>query len=134
MKISFITNSPIRRNMIANLFGVCVQLLNQIVLVPFYILFWGNELYSDWIVISALSAIFAMSDVGLNNVIQNRFSIKLSEEDYEECNSLLTNNFILVAITMVFTLFACGVFVGLWDITKVMSLHLLTRYEANFVF
>lgn len=134
MKISFITNSPIRRNMIANLFGVCVQLLNQIVLVPFYILFWGNELYSDWIVISALSTIFAMSDVGLNNVIQNRFSIKLSEENYEECESLLTNNFILVAITMLFTLFACGVFVRLWDITKVMSLHLLTRHEANFVF
>ena len=134
MKISFITNSPIRRNMIANLFGVCVQLLNQIVLVPFYILFWGNELYSDWIVISALSTIFAMSDVGLNNVIQNRFSIKLSEENYEECESLLTNNYILVGITMMFTLLACGVFVGLWDITKVMSLHLLTRHEANFVF
>lgn len=65
MKIPFLGTSPIRKNITANMFGVGVQLLNQIILVPFYILFWGNELYSDWIVISALTTIFAMSDVGL---------------------------------------------------------------------
>lgn len=120
--------------MLANLFGVGVQLLNQIILVPFYILFWGNNLYSDWIVISALTTIFAMSDVGLNNVIQNRFSIKLSEGNFKECESLLTNNFILVAITLILTLIGCISFILYWDITDVMSLHLLSRSEASFVF
>lgn len=134
MKIRFINNSPIRKNIAANMFGVGVQLLNQIVLVPFYILFWGNELYSDWIVISAFTTIFAMSDVGLNNVIQNRFSIKLSEGNLKECNSLLTDNFILVSVTLILTLLGCGLFVRFWNITEIMSLHLLTRAEANFVF
>ncbi len=134
MKIPFISNSPIRKNMLANIFGVGVQLLNQIILVPFYILFWGNELYSDWIVISALTTIFAISDVGLNNVIQNRFSIKLSEGNFKECNSLLTDNFLLVTATLFLTLLGCGIFIYIWDITKVMSLHLLSRSEANFVF
>lgn len=134
MKISFVKNSPIRKNILANMFGVGVQLLNQIVLVPFYILFWGNELYSDWIVISALTTIFAMSDVGLNNVIQNRFSIKLSEGNHKECNSLLTDNFILLAVTLALTLLGCSLFVGLWDITEVMNLHLLSRTEASLVF
>lgn len=134
MKIPFISNSPIRKNITANMFGVGVQLLNQIILVPFYILFWGNELYSDWIVISALTTIFAMSDVGLNNVIQNRFSIKLSEGNYNECNSLLTDNYILVIITLIFTLLGCILFVCIYDITEVMSLHLLNRRQASFVF
>lgn len=134
MKIPFISNSPIRKNITANMFGVGVQLLNQIILVPFYILFWGNELYSDWIVISALTTIFTMSDVGLNNVIQNRFSIKLSEGNYNECNSLLTDNYILVIITLIFTLLGCTLFVCIYDITEVMSLHLLNRRQASFVF
>lgn len=134
MKIPFIGSSPIRKNITANMFGVGVQLLNQIVLVPFYILFWGNELYSDWIVISAITTIFAISDVGLNNVIQNRFSIKLSEENYKECNSLMTDNYILIAVTLLATLIGCGLFVGVWDITEVMSLHLLSRSQASFVF
>ena len=93
------TKTPVRRNLIANLFGLGVNLLNQIVLVPFYIIYWGNELYSDWIVLSSLTAIFSMSDVGLNNVIQNRFSIKYSEGDIKECNSLLSCNFVIVTIT-----------------------------------
>lgn len=134
MKHIFIGNSPIRKNLLANGFGIGVQLLNQIVLVPFYILFWGNELYSDWIVISALTTIFAMSDVGLNNVIQNRFSMKLSEGNRKECDSLLTNNFLLVAASLLITLLGCITFVGIWDITEVMNLHLLNRAQANFVF
>lgn len=134
MQFPFVGNSPVRKNLVANGFGVGVQLLNQIVLVPFYILFWGNELYSDWIVISAVTTIFAMSDVGLNNVIQNRFSIKLSEENHEECDSLLTDNFLLVAVTLMVTLVGCMVFVVFWDITNVMNLHFLSRGQANFVF
>lgn len=134
MKLPFVCNSPIRKTLVANGFGVGVQLFNQIVLVPFYILFWGNELYSDWIVISAITTIFAISDVGLNNVIQNRFSIKLSEGNQKECNSLLTDNFLLVAVTLMITLVGCFVFIVFWDITNVMSLHLLSREQANFVF
>lgn len=134
MQIPFVGNSPIRKNMLANLFGVGVQLMNQIVLVPFYILFWGNELYSDWIIISALTAIFSMSDVGLNNVIQNRFAIKMQEGNKKECDALLTDNFILVGGTLVLTLIGCLIFVYCCDITDVMTIHLLTRVEASIVF
>ena len=111
MKIHGLLRSPIRKNLLANFFGVGVQLLNQIVLVPFYILFWGNDLYSDWIVISALTTIFAISDVGLNNVIQNRFSIKLSEKNFNECNALLTDNFILVFVTLLITMLGGAAFI-----------------------
>lgn len=131
--MKFYNNTPIRKNIIANLFGVVVNLTNQVILVPFYILFWGNELYSDWIVVSALTTIFALSDVGLNNVIQNRFSIKLAEGDTKECNSLLTDNYILIGVTLLLTLFACGIFVAFFDITKVMNLHLLSRGQASWV-
>lgn len=134
MKIPFIGNSPIKKNVTANLFGVGVQLLNQIVLVPFYVLFWGNELYSDWIVISALSTMFSVSDLGLNSVIQNRFSIKLSEGSHKECNSLLMVNYVLVGAILIPILLGCALFIGSWDITEVMSLHRLSRSEANFIF
>ncbi len=134
IKNKFRNISPIRRNFIANLFGIAVNLLNQVVLVPFYILFWGNELYSDWIVLSALTTIFAMSDVGLNNVIQNRFSIKLSEGNKKECDSLLVNNHILISITLIATLLLSVIFVSFFDITKVMSLHMLSRDVASWVF
>lgn len=130
----FNTKSPIKRNLIANLFGVGINLLNQIVLVPFYIIFWGNELYSDWIVISSLTAIFSMSDVGLNNVIQNRFSIKYAEGDEKECNSLLSCNFIIVTIIFAFFLLLAAIYLSVFDINGQMGICVLSRREAGWVF
>lgn len=134
MKIPFIGNSPIRKNLVANLYGTGIQLINQILLVPFYIVFWGNELYSDWIVISALTAFFTMSDIGLNNVIQNRFAMKLAEGNTKECNSLMTDNFVLVSIIFSAAILLSGGFLYFTDITDVMNIRVLTRTESNVVF
>lgn len=134
MKLPFLSNSPIRKNILANLFGVGVQLMNQIILVPFYILYWGNDLYSDWIVISALTTIFSMSDVGLNNVIQNRFAVQFNEGNYHECRSLLTDNYVLIIITMTLTLLGVVGFALLGDLPQAMNLHSLSHFEASWIF
>lgn len=129
-----ISKSPIRKNILANFYGIGVNLLNQIVLVPLYIVFWGNDLYSDWIVISALTVIFSMSDIGLNNVIQNRFSMKFAERDIKECKSLLANNLLIVtsifALAILITLCCLTIF----DIVDLMGLHSLKRLEASAIF
>ena len=132
MKINI--NSPIRKNIVANLFGIGVNLLNQIVLVPFYIIYWGNDLYSDWIVISALTAFFGMSDIGLNSVIQNRFSIKYAQNEIQECNSLLTNNFFVVCIIGAICLLLGIGYVSIFDISQNIGLTTLSRVEGSIIF
>lgn len=123
--------SPIKKNIAANLFGVCVNLLNQIALVPLYIIFWGNDLYADWIVLSAITVIFSMSDIGLNTVIQNRFSIKLSQNNNSECNSLLTNNFIIVSFIFSLSLIGISLYLYFVDIVSSFGLHSISRNEAG---
>lgn len=131
-KINF--NSPIRKNIVANLFGIGVNLLNQIVLVPFYIVYWGNEMYSDWIVISALTAFFSMSDIGLNSVIQNRFSISYAQGDLRQCNSLLVNNIVIIIIIGGICVISSIVYVSFFDITEQLGLSTLTPMEGSVVF
>lgn len=132
IKISI--NSPIRKNIVANLFGIGINLLNQIILVPFYIIYWGNDLYSDWIVISALTAFFGMSDIGLNSVIQNRFSIKYAQNEIQECNSLLANNFLVVGIIGTICLLLGIGYVSMFDISKSIGLTILSRLEGSIIF
>lgn len=127
-------NSPIRKNFLANLFGIGVQLLYQIVLVPFYILYWGNNLYSDWIVLSAITVIFGMSDIGINSVIQNRFSIKYAEGNLSECNTLLSFNFIIISIVTVLSIGGATIYVATTDISRNLDLHLLSRGDASLIF
>lgn len=126
--------SPIRRNIVANLFGIGVTLFSQIVLVPFYIYYWGNNLYSDWIVLTALTAFFSMSDIGLNTVTQNRFSILLAQDNKKECDSLLANNISIVSIIFILVLIGCLCYVSVFDLTKQMNIHTLNRTETNTAF
>lgn len=126
--------SPIKRNIIANLFGIGVTLFTQIVLVPFYIYYWGNNLYSDWIVLTALTAFFSMSDIGLNTVTQNRFSILLAQNKKNECDSLLANNILIVSIIFIVVLAVSLSYVSVFDLTKQMNIHTLNRTETNIVF
>lgn len=132
--MKFNLNSPIRRTIVANLFGVGVNLLNQIVLVPFYLICWGKSLYADWIVISAFTVFFSMSDIGLNSVIQNRFSIKYAEGNIGECNKLLTINLVIVTIIFLLSLAGCCLYLSCFDIVGQMGLHFFSRWEASFVF
>ena len=134
MKIRQSINSPIRKNILANFYGIGIVLLNQIVLVPFYIVFWGNELYSDWIVISALTSIFCLSDAGLNSVIQNRFAIKMAEGDDRECKSLLASNYTIITIVAA-VLIPIGLgYVSIFDITEKMNLRVVDRLEGSKIF
>lgn len=132
--MKFNLNSPIRRTIVANLFGVGVNLLNQIVLVPFYLVCWGKSLYADWIVISAFTVFFSMSDIGLNSVIQNRFSIKYAENNISECNKLLTINTVIVTMIFLVSLIGCIIYLCGFDVVKQMGLHELNRGDASFVF
>lgn len=133
-KIKNIINTPIRKNILANLFGIGVNLLNQIVLVPCYLYFWGTELYSDWIVISALTLIFSMTNIGLNSVILNRYNIKYSEGNFKECNSLIILNYIVVSFVFFITLIVAFGFLRFFNIIEVLDLRCLTRSEADWIF
>ena len=61
----------ILKNIAGNFYGVGVNLFSQIILVPFFINYWGIELYADWIALTAISSFFSMSDIGLNIVTSN---------------------------------------------------------------
>lgn len=134
MKIFTVKKSPIKKNLIANLYGIFIQLINQVILVPFYITFWGNEQYSDWIVISSFTAFFSISDIGLNNVIQNRFAIRLAENNIKECNSLMVVNYVLVSVIFIIVILISSLFLFMSDITGIMNIHTLNRNDANIVF
>lgn len=137
MNIQGITNkinSPIRKNILANLFGVGVNLCNQILLVPIFLHFWGTELYSDWIIISALSSFFMLSDVGINSVVQNRFAIKYSQNNTDECQELINCNLLIITIIFLIALSGAIIFTLCIDITKPLNLVLIQRSEASQIF
>lgn len=126
--------SAVKKNLIANFFGIGVQLFMQIILIPLYLIFWNIETYSDWIILTAISSFFAMSDIGLNSVTINQFVIQHGEGDRKECRSLLSNNFLMIGIVFSVVMVGASCYVYFVDISKNLGLHAVSRQTATFVF
>lgn len=126
--------SAIQRNLFSNFFGIGVQLLNQILLVPLYLYYWNVNLYSDWIIITAISSFFSISDIGLNSVTTNQFAISYTRGEKQLCTSLLTNNYLLIGLVASIAMISCLIYVSCFDIVSNLSLHILSREEASYIF
>jgi hypothetical protein len=124
---------PILKNLCANFSGIGINLFCQVILVPFYIEQWGVDKYADWIVLSSVSSVFSMSDIGLNTVISNQFSIKMAQGDEQYCRSLLTDNYFLLLIVSLFGIIGCLVFVNICDVNSLLGLSVLSSKTTRVV-
>ena len=116
---------PIAKNMYANLFGIIVNLLNQIVLVPLFLIMWPIELYGDWIILSSFSVFFSMTDLGFNSASMNYFSIKYAEGKYTACSKVIINNYVLISVISVCVLLLTVAFLCVFDIVSIFDLSLI---------
>ena len=132
-KLNLTKISPIKKNIFSTFFGVAIQLFTQVVLVPFYIICWGNDLYSDWIVLSAITGFFSVTDIGLTTVTVNRFSIEFAKGDYKACHSLLTNSIVLLTTTFLICFILLIPILVYKDIRVIAGLHAMTRVESTII-
>ena len=126
----------ILKNIAGNFYGVGVNLFSQIVLVPFFITYWGIDLYADWIALTAISSFFSMSDIGLNTVTANQYSICYNNGNEKKCNSLLANNIILILSIWVLCIIIGTIVFKIVDIKNVMNLRIVssqTGYAVLFL-
>jgi len=59
---------------LANIFGQVINTLGHIALVPLFLRFWGNQLYGEWLTLSAAVTYLFILDFGTNNYLVNRLT------------------------------------------------------------
>ena len=73
--------SPARKNLLSNIISLVIRTGFVLFLIPFYINNLGNELYSDWIILYTLPAIFELTNFGINQAVNNTFSISYNQKE-----------------------------------------------------
>lgn len=119
--------------MLGNFYGIGVNLFSQIVLVPFFISHWGIDLYGDWIALTAISGFFSMSDIGLNTVTANAYSIAYNGGNAKECDSLLANNVILILLMWGLVTIIGVAFVNVVNFQSFLSLRIVSSQTGAIV-
>ena len=95
------------RNLAAQLYNQTATLLIQLVLIPVLIFAWGIETYGVWLVLTALAAYLALSDLGLTFVAKNEMAMQAAAGDRENAvatfHSVFARRMVLLAIVAVCT-------------------------------
>lgn len=79
----------IRHNLTANLYATAAVTVGQIALVPLFLSCWGQEYYGQWLVLSAVPAYLALSDIGIGSALGNEFSIAVERGETVRAENLL---------------------------------------------
>lgn len=125
-----ISAKSIFKNLSASSVGLLVNLGIQFIGVPLFIKFWGVEMYGEWLVLTAITSYFSMTDIGLSTVTANEFSIRFAERDYLKCQMLYNNNlfFVVGIFSAIFSfLLLSGWFL---DWKSLLRLQILDKQEV----
>jgi O-antigen/teichoic acid export membrane protein len=121
----------IKKNFGASTLGVLVNIIFQLLAVPIFIKLWGVEYYGEWLMLSAVSAYFSMSDVGINTVTANEFSIHYAQKNLKKCKTLLNNNLFIVISIFFFVTVLLIVSLNLSDFTKIFNFRIIPERIAE---
>jgi O-antigen/teichoic acid export membrane protein len=105
-------NRRFRLNILANGFSRLNLTLIQLVGVPLFLLFWGVDLYGEWLLLATIPVYLNLGDLGLKGVAQNDMSILVSAGD--RAGALRVFQAALVFLVLIFVFGAAVLALALW--------------------
>ncbi|OXX36936.1 hypothetical protein B9J90_07000 [Vibrio sp. V09_P4A23P171] len=127
------------KGILSSYYGQVITILFQLISIPFFLNYWGEGKYSDWLVIFTIPSIIGMMELGIFNVIvnevvtlnNNRLNQK-NRESYNLASSVNTTLFIVLFILFFITFIAYVTEFGyLYSIVVLYSVALiLTNYYS----
>lgn len=73
--------SKLLRNLGANAYGQLITVAIQLLSVPLFLHYWGVALYGEWLILSAIPAYIALSDIGFASVAANDMTMRAAQGD-----------------------------------------------------
>lgn len=105
----------------ANVVQKLVRILDQLLLVPFFLTQWGAEYYGEWLTLTIIPSILAFSDLGFGSAVSNSFVLAYASDDKKKAADIAKNGFYIIlasvclGVLMTIGVLAIGDYYNLFD-------------------
>ncbi len=123
--------SELKKNLGANSLNSAIIFLYQIISVPVFLKYWGVNLYGEWILLTSFAAYLAISDLGLNTVTSNEFSILFERKEYKKCLVLFNNNLFVIIILFSIVFIIIGLTEFFFPVARIIGFKMLSNKTVN---
>lgn len=115
----------------ASVLGPAVTVLVQLINVPFMLHLWGQELFGEWLMLSAIPTYLLLSDLGFGNVAGSAMTMRVHAGDREGAASIFQTTFAVVSsTTLLLALLSAGLIYVL-PLHSIFHLHAMSASEAR---
>lgn len=87
-------------NGLANIVQKIIRILDQLLLVPFFLTSWGATYYGEWLTLSIIPSILAFADFGFGSAVCNSFVLAYASGDKEKAANLNISGLFVITISV----------------------------------
>lgn len=93
------------KNGVASAVGKSIRVLDQLLLVPFFLSSWGAAYYGEWITLTIIPSVLSFSELGFGTAAANIFVLRYAAGDKQGAANIGKSGFAIITITVLFGLF-----------------------------
>lgn len=82
-----------------------IRLLDQLLLVPFFLLTWGEVYYGEWLTLSIIPSILGFVDLGVGSAAGNSFVLAYAAGNSQQAANIRKNGIFVISCTIVLGFF-----------------------------
>lgn len=118
------------KNGLASVLQKGVRVLEQLMLVPFFISAWGAEYYGEWITLTIIPTVLALSDFGFGSAASNTFVLRYASGDKQGSRNIAKTGLVIISGVIVFALLVSFALLFILDKYGVFDKSLIEKEDA----
>lgn len=120
----------ILKNGLATVIAKSFRILEQLLLVPFFITSWGAAYYGEWLTLTIIPSMMAFSDLGFGTSAANRFLLQYASGDKDGAANTARSGIFLITIVVASGILLSAALIFILDRLHVFDKSLIARQEA----
>lgn len=118
------------KNGIAALFQKGIKVAEQLLLIPFFIHFWGAEYYGEWITLTIVPSFLALSEFGFGTATANSFLIKFASGEKKAAADISKTGVVIMTYLIIGAIILSSSIILILDYFDVFEHSVLPANEA----
>ncbi|HMI00883.1 MAG TPA: hypothetical protein VK541_00295, partial [Pedobacter sp.] len=107
-----------------------VNILEQLLLVPFFITAWGVNFYGEWLTLTVIPTMFAYTNLGFGSAAAGQLVLRYAAAEYQKAANISRTGFLLISLTLLTGVLFGGVLLFILDSFGVFAKSLIPKQDA----
>lgn len=105
----------------------------QLVQVPFFLHFWSETVFGEWLIVNAIPNYLSFSNVGFGSVAGNEMTMSVARDDRETALRVFQSCWWLIVIAMCVTGVLVAAVLTVVPVAKLLNVHAISELDTKWV-